>query len=139
MQSRKSAFPSEKLVNELVTRDNLNRRVFLRLVGGGAAAAGLSMAGTRVGAQDATPQGEAGGILRIGLNAEPDTLDPHRTPSRYMWMVGLAMYDPLVISDNDGQIYPNLAKSWEISDDELTRRNRRSLHESQYIETRQDD
>ena len=56
----------------------------------------------------------------IGEYAEPDSMDPHRTPSRHMWIVGWAMYDPLVISDSKGQIFPNLAKSWEISPDSLT-------------------
>lgn len=51
---------------------------------------------------------------------EPDTMDPHRTPSRHMWIVGWAIYDPLIISTDKGEIFPNLAKSWEISPDGLT-------------------
>lgn len=115
MDNRKSFFPSETLINQLVSRDELNRRVFLRLLGAGAASA--AALGSSIGIAGAQTEG---GTLRIGLNAEPDTLDPHRTPSRYMWMVGLAMYDPLVISDTSGTIYPMLAKSWEVSEDQLT-------------------
>jgi len=123
MVYRTNSIWSEESVNTRVAQDALNRRVFMRLVGGAAAAAaaGVGIGGQALGAslaQEAEPV--AGGTLRIGLNAEPDTLDPHRTPSRYMWMVGLPMYDPLVISDTTGAIYPSLATAWEISEDQLT-------------------
>jgi peptide/nickel transport system substrate-binding protein len=110
---------TEETVDRLIARDRLNRRRFLHLLGAatGAAMLGRSPSAATALAQDApTP----GGTLRVVLPMEPDSLDPHRTPSRYMWMVGLAVYDPLVISDNEANIYPNLAKSWEISPDQLT-------------------
>jgi peptide/nickel transport system substrate-binding protein len=117
------AFPHGSLwngstVDRLVARDCLNRRRLLQLLGGAAGAAllGRSRQGTALAQDTPTP----GGTLRVVLPMEPDSLDPHRTPSRYMWMVGLAVYDPLVISDNQSTIYPNLAKSWEISPDQLT-------------------
>ncbi len=58
--------------------------------------------------------------LTIANYDEPDTMDPHRTPSRHMWILGWAIYDPLVISTDKGEIFPNLAKSWEIAPDGLT-------------------
>jgi peptide/nickel transport system substrate-binding protein len=119
MELRRRSLWNEDSVDRLAARDGLNRRRFLYLIGAaaGAATLGRSAASASALAQDAPT---SGGTLRVVLPLEPDSLDPHRTPSRYMWMVGLAVYDPLVISDNEATIYPNLAKSWEISDDQLT-------------------
>ncbi len=121
MTYSKDSFWHEESLNTRLAQEQVDRRVFFKLLGAGAGAASLggalaSRGISGVSAQEGTP----GGTLRIGLNTEPDTLDPHRTPSRYMWMVGLAMYDPLVIFDVSGAIYPNLASEWLISDDGLT-------------------
>ena len=122
MTYAKDSFFHEDAISARVAQEGLDRRIFLKLLGAGAGAAALASGGLASrGIRSAAAQEPAtGGTLRIGLNAEPDTLDPHRTPSRYMWMVGLAMYDPLVISDSAGAIYPNLASEWTISEDGLT-------------------
>jgi peptide/nickel transport system permease protein len=48
-------------------------------------------------AQDAFTRG---GTLRVVLPMEPNSLAPHRTPSRHMWMVGLATlsFAPAILS-----------------------------------------
>ncbi len=121
MTYAKGSFFHEDSINTRLAQQNLDRRFFFKMLGAGAGAAALAGGGvaTRGIRSAAAQEGIPGGTLRIGLNNEPDTLDPHRTPSRYMWMVGLAMYDPLVISDNTGAIFPNLASEWTISEDGL--------------------
>jgi ABC-type transport system substrate-binding protein len=72
---------TEETVDRLIARDRLNRRRFLHLLGAatGAAMLGRSPSAATALAQDApTP----GGTLRVVLPMEPDSLDPHRTPSR---------------------------------------------------------
>jgi peptide/nickel transport system substrate-binding protein len=49
-----------------------------------------------------------------------DTLDPHRATSTLSLQVWSLIYDTLLATDADGAPVPNLAKSWEVSDDGLT-------------------
>jgi len=88
------------------------------------AAASVSTAAPAASAAATTapvgPMPKKGGTFTMGEYDEPDTMDPHRTPSRHMWIVGWSLYDPLVIATDKGEILPNLAKSWEISADGLT-------------------
>ncbi len=48
-----------------------------------------------------------------------DTLDPHRATSTLSLQVWSLIYDTLLATDADGAPVPNLATSWEVSDDGL--------------------
>ena len=49
-----------------------------------------------------------------------DSLDPHRATSTLSMQVWDQIYDTLLAFDEDGAAVPNLAKSWEVSDDGLS-------------------
>jgi len=58
-----------------------------------------------------------GGQLTYGLLFSPSGFDPHINSS---WDLGVAVanvYDPLVYADENGEIQPGLAESWEVTDD----------------------
>jgi len=46
-----------------------------------------------------------------------DSLDPHRATSTLSRQVWYQIYDSLLEFDDDGSVVPNLARSWEVSDD----------------------
>jgi len=46
-----------------------------------------------------------------------DSLDPHRATSTLSRQIWYQVYDSLLEFDDDGSVVPNLAKSWEVSDD----------------------
>lgn len=62
----------------------------------------------------------AGGTLRIGLNAEPITLNPAITNNQVDVFVAAKIYEGLIYLDEDMTPVPGLAQSWEVSDDGLT-------------------
>ena len=47
------------------------------------------------------------------------TLDPRITQSRHEEMLIVNMFDQLIAADSSGNMYPGLAKSWEVSSDGL--------------------
>jgi peptide/nickel transport system substrate-binding protein len=49
-----------------------------------------------------------------------DSLDPHRATSTLSMQVWDQIYDTLLAFDDDGAAVPNLAESWEVSDDGLS-------------------
>ncbi|MEM9221898.1 MAG: ABC transporter substrate-binding protein [Pseudomonadota bacterium] len=49
-----------------------------------------------------------------------DSLDPHRATSTLSMQVWDQIYDTLLAFDMEGKAGPNLAKSWDLSDDGLT-------------------
>ena len=55
--------------------------------------------------------------LRIGLEAEPVTLDPHLNAESATWTVLGNIFEGLVGFDRDMRIVPQLADSWENPDD----------------------
>ncbi len=59
----------------------------------------------------------AGGEITVGLDFEPDNLDPHVTPYAVAHTVMMNIYDPLVWRDNEGAFQPGLAETWEVSED----------------------
>ena len=75
------------------------------------ASAGLSQG--PVLAQDA----ERGGQLSIGLDLEPDSLDPAITPYAVSHTIMMNIFDTLVWRDTEGNFVPGLAESWEINDE----------------------
>lgn len=56
-------------------------------------------------------------VLRIGMQDDPDTLDPHRSRTYAARIVFTSMCDKLVDIDAKLQFVPRLAKSWSWNDD----------------------
>jgi peptide/nickel transport system substrate-binding protein len=75
-----------------------------------------------VAAQDATPPAEVkmGGILRVGLQADPTSMDTQTLSLTAISRVVEHIYQGLVRPRPDLSIEPALAESWDISDDGLT-------------------
>ncbi|MDV3128015.1 ABC transporter substrate-binding protein [Mycobacterium sp. 21AC1] len=71
--------------------------------------------GSRVDLGDA-----ASGNLIAAIAGEPDQLDPHRTSAYFSFEVLENVFDTLVEPDENLQMRPALAKSWEVSPDQLT-------------------
>ncbi len=97
----------------------------------GLGTASLMALGTmRVAAQDATPMSagvatpnpnaKPGGVLRVGLQADPAELDPHKTQLTAAWHVIEHVYNTLVATNASLEPIPSLAESWDISEDGLT-------------------
>lgn len=57
-----------------------------------------------------------GGVLRVGLNADPPNLDPHQSTAAVDRQVFQNLYDKLVDINQDLEIVPMLATSWQITD-----------------------
>ncbi len=83
-------------------RDNVMRRIMLVL---------LLLCGPSVG--------HAAGTLRIGLNEDPDALDPARSGSFVGRLVFAAVCDKLIDTDRNNAFVPQLATSWSWSPDNL--------------------
>jgi peptide/nickel transport system substrate-binding protein len=66
----------------------------------------------------ATPQ--RGGAITIGIAADPDGLDPHKTVAASTFQITRNIYDTLVQTDAQSQIQPDLASSWSATPDGLT-------------------
>ncbi len=60
------------------------------------------------------------GTLEVALEAEPPELDPNLSSAYVDRQVMASLYDKLVDLDENGKIVPMLAKSYDISDDDLT-------------------
>lgn len=58
--------------------------------------------------------------LKIAYSAQPDLLDPHVTSSVQTNDIMRHVYETLITVNENNEPKPNLADSWEISDDELT-------------------
>lgn len=57
--------------------------------------------------------------LRIAIGGEPDQLDPHNSSAYFTFQVLENVFDTLVEPDENLEMQPALAQSWEISDDQL--------------------
>ncbi len=64
--------------------------------------------------------GRRGGTLRVGLDADPPNLDPHRSTAAVDRQVYQNLYDKLMDTDDSLTIIPMLASSWTISKDGKT-------------------
>ncbi len=103
-------------------------RLTRRQVVGRVAALGLGTAALGVGsvrarrsaaaAQDAAPK--PGGILKVGLQADPTALDPQLQSLTAIWKVIEHIYGRLVRIAPDLSVVPEVAESWTVSDDGLT-------------------
>jgi len=106
-----------------LARVALSGRLSRRELARRAAAAGLSSSAIAAllaaRAEGAAAQDEAtqGGEIVVGLNLEPDNLDPAVTPFAVSHWVMMNIYDTLVWRANDGSFHPGLAETWEPSED----------------------
>src|SRR5207245_7702323 len=57
-----------------------------------------------------------GGMLRVGLNADPPNMDPHQSTAAVDRQVFQNLYDKLVDINQNLEIVPMLATSWQITD-----------------------
>lgn len=63
---------------------------------------------------------EASGNLIAAIAGEPDQLDPQKTSAYFSFEVLENVFDTLVEPDENLQMQPALAESWEVSPDQLT-------------------
>src|SRR6056297_3229917 len=91
----------------------LDRRGFLKTTVAAAAATTLPLGG----AMAQTPR--RGGHLRVakGHGQTTDTLDPGQWENGYMLALGFGIHGFLTQVSTDGSLVPELAESWEASDD----------------------
>jgi len=66
------------------------------------------------------PPPPAGPTLRVNLGLEPATLEPDRATDPAARNIVEAIFDPLVRIDPSGELVPEVAKSWEFTNDGLT-------------------
>ncbi|MFV0462070.1 MAG: ABC transporter substrate-binding protein [Nostocoides sp.] len=72
-------------------------------------------------ADDASGQPKSGGTLVMGIQSDPNTVNPNLSTNGPVQQVGTMIYEPLVYFDNEAAEPKSvLAKSWTISDDGLT-------------------
>jgi peptide/nickel transport system substrate-binding protein len=83
----------------------------------GAAPAGRAT-GFRTASQDATPK--PGGVLKVGMQSDPGGLDPVLLSATALWHVVEHIYNRVTRIMPDLSVAPELAESWEISEDGLT-------------------
>ncbi|WNZ27604.1 ABC transporter substrate-binding protein [Leptolyngbya sp. NK1-12] len=60
---------------------------------------------------------QAGGALVWARYGDADSLDPQRTTTTLSWQIFDQLYDTLLAFNDQGEIVPNLAKSWQVSKD----------------------
>jgi peptide/nickel transport system substrate-binding protein len=77
-------------------------------------------ASSAVGAQAQTVQPTKGGTAIMAIGYDPTTLNPATSTGLSETYVGTMVFDALVWTDLEGGVHPQLAKSWDISDDKLT-------------------
>lgn len=63
------------------------------------------------------PPAKPGGTLIWARYGDADSLDPHRTTTTLSWQIFDQLYDTLLAFNRKGEIVPNLAKEWQISQD----------------------
>ncbi|HET9275779.1 MAG TPA: hypothetical protein VFN96_06905, partial [Gemmatimonadales bacterium] len=108
-----------EVVNRLVREDPVNRRTVLRALGWSALAAGLPLAAPG-SAQAQRPK--PGGTMRIALDENIDTLDPHNTTFITACAVHNNIYNGLLKITYDGKTVdfkPQLAREWEVQGDRV--------------------
>lgn len=69
---------------------------------------------------DGSESGEEAAVLRRGISAKVDTLDPHRSSAKWENIVISDMFVGLMTITPDREVIPGVAQSWETSEDGLT-------------------
>ena len=59
---------------------------------------------------------EYGDMLRRGISANPDTLDPHKSSAQWENIVIGDMFEGLFVEDKEGRPVPAVADSWELDE-----------------------
>lgn len=85
-----------------------------------AASAAASARPSASAAASAAQSGTPGGKLSIALNADLTTMDPHKSTAAVDRQVYQLIYDKLVDIDEKLNIVPQLATSWQITNDGKT-------------------
>ncbi len=101
------------------TGPRLTRRDVLR---GATALGALTLSGFQIldGAfSPAFAEPKRGGVLKAAFSADPAGFDPVRGPSGMSHVVIEQVYSTLMALDPDAKPYPELAESYEVSDDGL--------------------
>lgn len=96
---------------------NLTRRGLLASTGATAVLAGLSVFPGKLSAQEGPVNG---GILKVAFSADPAGFDPAMGPSGMSHVIIEQVYSTLMSVDPDALPYPDLAESFEVSEDGLT-------------------
>ena len=104
-------------LERLLARGKISRRKFLARTSALGAVSAISpvlFSGTAIAA---TPK--KGGTLRVGIGhgSTTDTLDPATFTDSYMQFVGYGLRNHLTEVSNTDELIPELAESWEASDD----------------------
>lgn len=98
-----------------------NRRDLAKIAGAAAVVTGSTMAlpGRAAGAQDASPAAasDASGELIYGRSEEAVGFDPAMVTASTSFELIAAVYETLIIFDEEGQPQPWLAESWDMPDD----------------------
>ncbi|CAO4182989.1 peptide ABC transporter substrate-binding protein [Methylorubrum populi] len=82
------------------------------LAGGAALAAGLALPARAAAAR----------VYHRGNDADPETLDPHKTSTVAEAHLLRDLFEGLLTYDNHGRIIPGIAESWTVSEDRLAYR-----------------
>lgn len=61
----------------------------------------------------------SGAVVHAAIGGEPDQLDPHRTSAYFSFQVLENVFDTLVEPDENLDMQPALAESWDVSEDQL--------------------
>ena len=76
-------------------------------------------AGAPVVTHEGQAEGKYGGIFRMAITESPISLNPVHANDTSSMRVVYQLFDTLVSIDSDGEVVPNLAESWDISEDGL--------------------
>ena len=105
--------------HKATTASRLNRR---EVLAGGIALGALALSGLQIveGAFfPAFAEPKRGGVLKAAFSADPAGFDPVRGPSGMSHVVIEQVYSTLMALDPDAKPYPELAESYQVSDDGL--------------------
>jgi peptide/nickel transport system substrate-binding protein len=108
-----------EVVNRLVREEPVSRRTALRALGWSALATGLPLAAP---GPASAQRPKLGGTMRIALDENIDTLDPHNTTFITACAVHNNIYNGLLKITYDGKTVdfkPQLAREWEVQGDRV--------------------
>jgi peptide/nickel transport system substrate-binding protein len=114
---------AKSLVSDLMAGKITRRQAMAMATAAGLSLPAFSMIAAVPGvAAQATPAADVttGGVLRVGLAADPAELDPHLTSLTAAWHVIEHVYEGLVSYDASLAPIPALAESWDVAEDGLT-------------------